>query len=98
MRLKLILTLVAFCSTLSGFGFTVYKTFAKENEFKQFVASYELDKDIQRANWLDEKVWKCRERYGDLFEKAPEDMKEVCREYQRELKRLEEKIKKGELK
>lgn len=95
MKIKIIISIVTLCSMLSGVGFSVYSTFAKETEFKEFVAGYEFDRIIKRANWLDEKVWKCRERYGDTFEEAEDDMKEVCRGYKRELKRLEEKIKKG---
>jgi hypothetical protein len=91
MRLKLFLTVVAVCSTLTGIGFKVYDTFAKENEFKQFVAMYHFDRERERKKELRQIIFECKTRYGADYSTADELTKQMCRDAEIELESLKDK-------
>ena len=95
MKIKIIISIITLCSMLSGIGFSVYSTFAKEVEFQTLRNDFDSYKLKERANFLETRVWNCRDRYGLGFERADELTKETCRIFESELNLIYEKIKKG---
>ena len=97
MKIKVAIGILTLFSMLSGIGFSVYSTFAKEAEFQTLRNDFDWYKLKERANFLETRVWNCRDRYGLGFEKADELTKETCRRFESELNIIYEKIKKGGL-
>lgn len=95
MKIKLMIGVITLCSMLSGIGFSVYQTFAKETAFQTLRNEFDSYKLKERADFLETRVWNCRDRYGRNFENADDLTKETCRRFESELNLIYEKIKKG---
>jgi hypothetical protein len=95
MKIKVIMSIIALCSMLSGIGFSVYSTFAKETAFQDLRNDFDSYKLKERADFLETRVWNCRDRYGRDFERADDLTKDACRRFESELNLIYEKIKKG---
>ena len=93
MKIKVAIGILTLCSILSGIGFSVYSTFAKETAFQTLKSDFDSYKLKERANFLETRVWNCRDRYGRHFERADELTKETCRRFESELNLIYEKIK-----
>ena len=89
MKIKILIGIITLCSMLSGFGFTVYSTFAKEEAFQAHVDMYAFEKKKERKRELRQIIYECKTRYGIEYEKAPDEFTiEFCIEAEIELEGL----------
>jgi hypothetical protein len=78
--------------TIVGGGSTF--VFAKEAEFKAFVASYNFDKDMERIHWLEEQIERYRKLYGEQLEQANKEQTKRFKRWEIELRILWKKAEK----
>ena len=95
----LIAVVVGFC-TMMGTAFTIDSRYAKVDEMSE-VNEYvqQVDKRLElkilkdRADAIQERMWKIEDRYGDEVSKMPEDKRDQYRKLKKEYDEIMEKIK-----
>ena len=62
MKVKVIISVITLFSMLSGGGFSVYSTFAKDKEFQELRQEYIEDKLTFRRNRIQDQMWQYQDR------------------------------------
>ena len=81
-------------STLLGTAFTIDSRYAKTDYVEQIDKRLELKILKDRANALQERMWKIEDRYGMEVSDMPEDKRDQYRKLKKEYDEIMEKIKK----
>jgi len=96
----LIAVVVGFC-TMMGTAFTIDSRYAKVGDILEINEYVEqVDKRLElkilkdRADAIQERMWKIEDRYGMEIAKMPEEVREQYRELKKEYDDIMEKIKK----
>lgn len=90
---KAIVTAIA-TVLLGGVGGGSTFVFAKDAEFKAFVAEYNFDKDMERIHWLEEQIERYRKLYGEKLERSNEEQANRHKRWKIELRILWKKAEK----
>ena len=98
---NILISLIVGACTMVGTAFTIDSRYAKTSDMAD-VNEYvqQVDKRLEvkilkdRANALQERMWKIEDRYGDDVSKMPEDKRDQYRKVKKEYDEIMEKIRK----
>ena len=98
---NILISLIVGACTMVGTAFTIDSRYAKTRDMAD-VNEYvqQVDKRLEvkilkdRANALQERMWKIEDRYGDDVSKMPEDKRDQYRKVKKEYDEIMEKIRK----
>ena len=98
---NILISLIVGACTMVGTAFTIDSRYAKTSDMAD-VTEYvqQVDKRLEvkilkdRANALQERMWKIEDRYGDDVSKMPEDKRDQYRKVKKEYDEIMEKIRK----
>ena len=94
-KAKMITTIGSAILMLTAAGGAFYNVFAKDAEFKEFVAEYRYDKDMERLHWLEEQIERYKKLYGENLENASKEQLDRHKRWMIELRLLWKKIEKN---
>jgi hypothetical protein len=97
---NILIGLIVGACTMVGTAFTIDNRYAKTSDMAE-VNEYvqQVDKRLEikilkdRANALQERMWKIEDRYGDDVSKMPKDKRDQYRKIKKEYDEIMEKIK-----
>ena len=97
---NLLIGLVVGASTIIGTAFTIDSRYAKVNdmaEVNEYVQKVDKRLEIKilkdRANAIQERMWKIEDRYGEEVSKMPKDKRDQYRKLKKEYDEIMEKLK-----
>lgn len=93
-RARMFTAISAAITIFTGAGGGFYKVFAKDAEFKEFVAEYRHDKNMARLHWLEEQIERYKKLYGENLERANKEQYDRYKRWTIELRLLWKKIEK----
>ena len=94
MKVNTAIAVLVGLSTLLGTAFTIDSRYAKVDYVTQIDKRLELKILQDRANALQERMWKIEDRYGMEVSDMPEDKRDQYRKLKKEYDEIMEKIKK----
>ena len=94
MKVNTVIAIAVGFSTLLGTAFTIDSRYAKTDYVEQIDKRLELKILKDRANALQERMWKIEDRYGMEVSDMPEDKRDQYRKLKKEYDEIKEKIKK----
>ena len=94
MKVNTVIAIAVGFSTLLGTAFTIDSRYAKTDYVEQIDKRLELKILKDRANALQERIWKIEDRYGMEVSDMPDDKRDQYRKLKKEYDEIMEKIKK----
>jgi len=90
-RIATIISIFIGISVLTGVGFSIDKHYAKAKQVEQLAIRLDVKILKDRANAIQERMWKLEDRYGSI-EKMPTSVKEEYRTLKAELETILSKL------
>lgn len=81
----IVMVIAAYTVFAKASDFEEYKQL-DQAQFQEFKKEIDREKVIERAYWLEEQIFKYKDRYGENYEKADDLTKEQVRKWETELK------------
>jgi hypothetical protein len=92
MKVNTVIAIAVGLSTLLGTAFTIDSRYAKTDYVEQIDKRLELKILKDRANALQERMWKIEDRYGMEVSDMPEDKRDQYRKLKKEYDEIMKKI------